>query len=52
MPRFIALMIAAVIGATVGTVLRPGIPEIVVVALALTALAGARFFPKKETGRR
>ena len=42
MPRFMALMFAAVIGAVLGTSLRPGIPEILIVAVVLTGLFSLR----------
>jgi hypothetical protein len=35
MKRFHALVLAASIGAAVGTVLRPGIPEILIVAVVI-----------------
>jgi hypothetical protein len=38
MPRFIALMIAAVIGAFLGSLFRPGPLEILIVACVLTGV--------------
>jgi hypothetical protein len=41
MPRFIALMIAAVIGAFLGSLFRPGPLEILIVACVLTGIFAA-----------